>query len=212
MAQWGKNDDAANSVFWASALVRQKETTANQTSIYNNANADSFITGTTDGQYGVSTGEQAASRANTGGSHAAHSGWVLRREGSGGRAGRVQYEVLVTSRSITGDGADDSVFPDYTINITSQPADDTSNTGDPVTFTVVASITPSDGTLVYTWEVDGGVGVWAPISDGGVYSTSNTATLTISDNTGLNGNVYHVIIQATGAANVTSANASITEV
>lgn len=40
-------------------------------------------------------------------------GWVLRTEGSGGRAGRVQYETLVAGRSlITGDAADDIEFPD----------------------------------------------------------------------------------------------------
>lgn len=40
-------------------------------------------------------------------------GWVLRTEGTGGRAGRVQYEVLVAGRSlISGDAADDIEFPD----------------------------------------------------------------------------------------------------
>jgi hypothetical protein len=36
-----------------------------------------------------------------------HTGWNLRTEGSGGRAGRVFYETLVAG-SITGDGADDA--------------------------------------------------------------------------------------------------------
>jgi hypothetical protein len=40
-------------------------------------------------------------------------GWVLRTEGTGGRAGRIQYETLVAGRSlITGDAADDIEFPD----------------------------------------------------------------------------------------------------
>ena len=40
-------------------------------------------------------------------------GWVLRTEGTGGRAGRVQYETLVAGRSlIAGDAADDIEFPD----------------------------------------------------------------------------------------------------
>ena len=55
---------------------------------------------------------------------AAHAGWVLRKEGTGGRAGRVQYEVLVAMGSLgaqsaaygtpatTADGADDNVFHD----------------------------------------------------------------------------------------------------
>jgi hypothetical protein len=35
-------------------------------------------------------------------------GWNLRKEGSGGRAGRVHYECLVAMGSMTGDGADDA--------------------------------------------------------------------------------------------------------
>lgn len=41
-----------------------------------------------------------------------HAGWVIRTEGTGGRAGRVQYETLVAMGSITGDGADDAVIKD----------------------------------------------------------------------------------------------------
>jgi hypothetical protein len=37
-------------------------------------------------------------------------GWNLRKEGSGGRAGRVQYECLVAMGSMIGDGSDDSVM------------------------------------------------------------------------------------------------------
>lgn len=41
-----------------------------------------------------------------------HAGWVRRIEGTGGRAGRIQYETLVAMGSITGDQDDDSEFPD----------------------------------------------------------------------------------------------------
>lgn len=54
--------------------------------------------------FGVDTTEMAY--ANTGDTEAdavPHSGWVLRKEGTGGRAGRVHYEVLVASGSMTGD-------------------------------------------------------------------------------------------------------------
>lgn len=37
-------------------------------------------------------------------------GWNLRKEGSGGRAGRVTYECLVAMGSMTDDGADDSIL------------------------------------------------------------------------------------------------------
>ena len=41
-----------------------------------------------------------------------HAGWVKRTAGSGGRAGRVQFEVLVAGSSIAGDAADDTQLAD----------------------------------------------------------------------------------------------------
>tara|TARA_R110000787_G_scaffold65873_3_gene148154 strand:- start:8350 stop:9915 length:1566 start_codon:yes stop_codon:yes gene_type:complete len=48
------------------------------------------------------------------GTSAAHSGWVKRTVGTGQRAGRIQYEVLVamSKNGITGDAADDLEFSD----------------------------------------------------------------------------------------------------
>jgi hypothetical protein len=60
-------------------------------------------------------GRTATAVVYTGGgrnSGAAHAGWVVRKEGSGGRAGRVQYETLVAMGSMNGDASDDFVFPD----------------------------------------------------------------------------------------------------
>lgn len=42
----------------------------------------------------------------------AHAGWVVRKVGTGGRAGRVQNETLVALSSMTGDGNDDLYLPD----------------------------------------------------------------------------------------------------
>jgi len=41
-----------------------------------------------------------------------HAGWVVRKVGTGGRAGRVQYETLVAMGSIASDGSDDTILPD----------------------------------------------------------------------------------------------------
>jgi len=72
-------------------------------------------------------GETATGKLTVGGAKndgAAHAGWVLRTEGTGGRAGRVQYEVLVAMGSLgkqsaaygtaatTADASDDFVLPD----------------------------------------------------------------------------------------------------
>jgi hypothetical protein len=59
------------------------------------------------------TGQTASAVATiTGGKSVAHAGWVLRKEGTGGRTGRVTYETLVASGSITSDAADDATFKD----------------------------------------------------------------------------------------------------
>jgi len=47
-----------------------------------------------------------------GSEHATHIGWNLKKVGSGGRAGRVQYETLVALSTVIGDGSDDIVLPD----------------------------------------------------------------------------------------------------
>ena len=61
------------------------------------------------------TGETATGAVTVGGAKnrgISHAGWVIRTEGTGGRAGRVQYETLVAMSSITGDGSDDNPLPD----------------------------------------------------------------------------------------------------
>lgn len=40
-----------------------------------------------------------------------HAGWVVRTEGTGGRAGRVSYETLVAMGSMTADGSEDTILP-----------------------------------------------------------------------------------------------------
>jgi hypothetical protein len=60
-------------------------------------------------------GETATATAVVGGAKnkgVAHTGWNLRTVGSGGRAGRVQYETLVAMGTLNTDGNDDSVLPD----------------------------------------------------------------------------------------------------
>jgi hypothetical protein len=56
--------------------------------------------------FGVDTTEAGVTQG------AGHAGWVRRTAGSGGRSGRVQYEVLVAGSSISGDAGDDTEFAD----------------------------------------------------------------------------------------------------
>lgn len=60
------------------------------------------------------TGETATGYVAVGGGQnkGATAGWNVRTAGTGGRAGRVQYECLVAMRNITSDASDDSILPD----------------------------------------------------------------------------------------------------
>jgi hypothetical protein len=165
----------------------------------------------TDGRktFGVDTTEAEATTKDA--------GWVLRNTYTDvhGRT-RDKREVLVAMSSITAD-AEDTVYPDVVITITSQPENSSANTGDPVTFSVTATTLPAGVTLNYRWQANTGAS-WANLSDGvtgggGNYANTNTATLEIDDNTGLDGYLYRVQIGATGAAaNSVSDSATLTEV
>ena len=50
--------------------------------------------------------------SGAGGSQVTHAGWVRRTVGTGGRAGRIQYETLVAAGSISADQSDDIQFRD----------------------------------------------------------------------------------------------------
>jgi hypothetical protein len=100
MAQWTMTDSEAGYPLWSNNVLG----VSNSEHIYGSTTEDAFITDLKVGVFGVDTTEMAY--ANTGDTEAdavPHSGWVLRKEGTGGRAGRVHYEVLVASGSMTGD-------------------------------------------------------------------------------------------------------------
>lgn len=202
MSQWGSNDAASNSVIWAPTSVKVEPSRAEANLLFGNTTGDAYITGATIGMYGASGDEVAA---NNGG--IAHSGWVLRTEGSGGRAGRVSYEVLVAG-GITGDASDDAVLPDYAIIVGTQPSDASGNTSaaEEVTFTVAATTRPTGGTLGYQWAYANGDTIQAGANVG------NTTQATLTVNTGVEtANVdYKVTITVTGGANVDSSNATLT--
>ena len=124
---------------------------------------------------------------------------------------RVKREVIVAASSFTGD-AEDTVYPDVVITITGQPEDSEEDTGNAISFSVTATTLPAGVTLNYRWQEAANANVaFSNLTDAGVYSDTTTDTLTISDNTGLDGYIYRVQIGATGAsANSVSANATIT--
>lgn len=203
MSQWGKTDVASNSVIWAPTSVNLAPTRTNANTLFGNTTADAYIANTTIGMFAVDANEIAAE-----GGKVAHTGWVLRTEGQGGRAGRVMTEVLVAG-GITND-AEDVVYPDYTLRVITQPTNSEEEADSAITFTVLGGSTPTGATLTYQWQESANGNVYVDLTETGDYSDVDTATLSIANNSPVDGYYYRARIGATGAANVVSSAATVT--
>ena len=170
--------------------------------------------------YGVDEYEAAANAATGSKYKAAHAGWVgihtyVDMHGNL----RVKSETLVAMSGIssntpatyaaTGDAADDAVFPDRYITISTQPASVGVGTTATATFTVVAAATPT-AALTYQWQYASSVGsAYTALSNDAVYSGTATAGLGVTNtNATLTGYNYRVVITSTGGATATS-NAAV---
>jgi len=236
MSSWGNYDNAANTPYWSAGAVNLRQNLTNSTSLYLNTTQDAFrvdlpnggsrLADETLGLFMVDANEEAVQL--TYGNPPAHTGWNLKKTGSGGRAGRVQWETLVALANVQSDNnSDDAVLPDSIITITSQPAavvgPVSAASSDTVSLSVVAAIT--SGAVVplsYQWQVNNNSGgTWVNMNAGNGITTgqpgnmtktgANTATL-ILDPTGTTANnyVFRCIVTATGTgATATSANARI---
>ena len=95
MSSWGNADAYDSAPLWALMQVNLAPTLANMgpvdsaavVKLFENAEADDFITNATIGLFNYADGEVPDG--------AGHAGWVLKTSGSGGRNGRDQHETLV---------------------------------------------------------------------------------------------------------------------
>ena len=149
-----------------------------------------------------------------------HSGWVLRTTGSGGRAGRVQEEVLVALSGLSADGVDGDAQAYANVTITlSGPSSASIVANTDYANLVSFSVTPTlDGntsaTLTYQWQYNAGSS-WANIPANTVpmrYNGATTATLyAMPGTTANNATKYRVVVTAADqGVSATSANAVIT--
>ena len=78
--------------------------------LYANSTSSAFVTGAAVGVFGVSSGEINLDSNKT--NKPAHTGWVLIKQGTGSRTGRVQTEVLVAGgmSSDAATGANDNIM------------------------------------------------------------------------------------------------------
>ena len=120
------------------------------------------------------------------------------------------YRVVVSAtggaQSVTSDAATLTVAPLPVITITSQPSNQTASSGS-ATFSVTATVTES-ATLSYQWQKqEGGSGSFTNVSG----ATSSSLALTSLTNADDNGDIYRVVVSATGGAeSVTSSSATLT--
>jgi hypothetical protein len=209
MSSWGNNDNAANAPYWAvnSTIVNATNvknnysapTADNVARLYANTTADVYTVGETIGLFAVDANEAAVGRKN--------SGWVLRTTGSGGRANRVQEEVLVAISNFNGDN-EDTTYQDAIITIGTNPSANLVQYGGGrvASFTVAASITSGNtaAPLTFQWQRSATLGgSYVNVSNGTpantTYSGGTTATLTVTPTfTDANSNYYRVTVSATG--------------
>jgi hypothetical protein len=211
MSLWSNTDANTSVPKFAPSLVNLENTQDNSNLLYANTTADAFIVGETIGVFGVDANEALASNIN------GSAGWVLRTEGSGGRAGRIMEETIVAFGSMDLDGDNDNPYVDARITISSQPSSGSvkadAGGANTLTFTVGATSTPTVS-LSYQWQYANNF-VWENVADSTPANTTYTgetaASLVVTPtNTDGNGAVYRVVISATGAATVNSANVTAT--
>lgn len=99
MALWSNTDANTSAPKFAPAAGLGVSATGAQ--MFDNTTPDAFVPGATVGVFGVDSTE--IGLANNKSQAATHAGWVLRTEGTGGRAGRINTEVLVAMGSMSAD-------------------------------------------------------------------------------------------------------------
>lgn len=225
MSSWGNNDNAANAPYWAvsSAIMNVSQTeldgsaptAANVARLYGNTTADVYTTNETIGLFGVDAQEADANHKG------AHTGWVLRTTGSGGRAGRVQQEVLVALSQMIAPDGDGQQYANVEITLsTSGNASVVSNASfaNATTFVVTPTLLGNtSATLTYQWQYNNAAGSygWAniPANTSNIhFAGSTTATLYVMPATTANTtDVFRVVVSAADqGVSATSSNNTIT--
>jgi hypothetical protein len=233
MSSWGNNDNAANAPYWAvnSTIMNVAETeqwhsspdATNVAVLFGNTMANVWTTNETVGLFGVDAQEIGALEGSA--HRGLHTGWILRTTGQGGRAGRIQEEVLVAMNGMGAGGSDADAQTYANVYITlAGPSNATVTAGsansNTVTFTVSPTLTGNtSAALTYQWQVNNGTGAWVNMADGnnaqpGGVRKSGTSTATVSItpwNTTANNYVVRAIVTAADeGVSATSANGQIT--
>jgi len=215
MPLWRGTDVANSAPIFAPAYFKKAPTRANANLLYGNTTANNLIAGITVATQAINSAEMRAYRAGKI-ARPAHQGWVTKKTGQGGRANRIQYEVLVA-----GGIATDAVIEDgnYALVFTAQPANSTvsasNTTANQGFFTVSAASVPTGATLSYYWQRWNG-SAFANVTANATYANVTGTTLVVSANTlATNTDILRCIVASANAVianNVASVNAYLTKI
>lgn len=140
MAQWGKQgNNAANSVLWGTMSVNKTPNTTNQTNLFQNVSSGAFTAANGSkpfnmeiGQFGITTVAKNSANTSSENKHVVHTGWALRRAGTGGIA-----SVAISNNGLTFANGETIVFSNGTVNATATAV--TNSTGG-MTSTVLGQL------------------------------------------------------------------------
>jgi hypothetical protein len=140
-----------------------------------------------------------------------HAGWVGITTYMCDGQMRVKTETLVAMSSIEDDADDDLVLPDAVITIVTQPQSVGVGTTETATFTVSATVIPTESTLNYQWQESSDGNTFSDLSDDTTYSGTSTVGLAVTNtDASLDGYQYRVVVSVDGGSDVISDSATMT--
>jgi hypothetical protein len=122
LSQWSTNRSANGSPIWGPALLNKAPNTANRDSLFNNAEADTFITGQTDGVIGLKPTEVGANNIIGVDVTAPGTGFTARPtisfSGGGGTGVAANAAAKAVAVALNGPGTGGSYIPGETLSVT----------------------------------------------------------------------------------------------
>ena len=195
-------------------MLFRSPTRANVTLLFGNTTSSAYTTDETIGLFAVDSQEASVNHSGV------HTGWVLKTTGTGGRAGRTQYETLIATANIYGD-SDSQVFANVSISLTgpsSTSVKTSASFANVASFTVSPTLTGNtSATLTYAWQYNNASGSqgWIAVANSDIVNVHTngitTNTLTVAPKTTANNaTVYRLVVTAADeGVTAYSANATL---